>query len=397
MSMLAALDYYYKGNFDGDSEVEYRLLSWGEIYPPFFGDREHSTSAQFILREFPFKLLSISTPYSEIPQKLCLNFNAPIQTNTIGKSTSIGPRQDAIAKEFAAFLSLVTRRRIFAVGQTRENGLPTETSAEIYTRSHQQERQQLKEINPENIYRLLKNLQSMKRETAESYILAMRLYHSAIEMMYTEPEFAYLFLVMSLESISSVVYKDLGFEKYDDEELDQYLNSSYPSWKTICDISTPTARSKTIQMLLSNKVYLTGRKLREFVINNLPEVFWTETEDDAKPDYYNIFIVPGENGLGKEEIQRSDKTIRDYEKIERIKLKKTLDEIYKARSKLVHEGKRLPSTIMIGHYQKIPIDTFAEIMAHKDKSKNNVAVNLPPFITLERLVSFTLVEFLGKQ
>ncbi len=221
MSILDALDYFYNDNHDDYSDIEYRLLSWGEIYSPFVGDREHSMSARFILKEFPFKLFSVSIPYSEIPQKLCLSFMAPIQTKVVGRSTSIGPRQHETAKEFAAFLSLVTRRRVFAMGQTRQDGLPIETNTEIYTRSHQQERQQIKEIDPQIIYALLKNLYSMKRDLAESFVLAMRLYHSAIEMMYTEPEFAYLFLVMSLELISSATYKDLSLDRYDDEELDQ--------------------------------------------------------------------------------------------------------------------------------------------------------------------------------
>ncbi len=219
MSILAALDYHYNNNFDNHIEVEYRLISWGEVYSPFFGDREHSTAARFILREYPFKLFSVSIPYSEIPQKLCLTFRAPLQTKTRGNTSLTSPNQAATAKEFAAFLSLVTRRRVFALGETRRDGLPIETTANIYISSHQQEKQQLKEIDPEYIYSLLKNLQAMNREIAESYVLAMRLYHSAIEMMYTEPEFAYLFLVMSLESISSATYKDLSLDQYDDEEL----------------------------------------------------------------------------------------------------------------------------------------------------------------------------------
>ncbi len=49
-------------------------------------------------------------------------------------------------------------------------------------------------------------------------------------------------------------------------------------------------------MLLNNKVYLTGRKFCDFVVKNLPELFWSETEDDAKPDYHDIFVGPGEDG-----------------------------------------------------------------------------------------------------
>ena len=78
LGLLDVLDQYeFK---KGDSyEVEYRLVSWGEIYPPFLGDREHSLAARFILHDFPFKLFSVSLPYSEIPQKLCLTFHSRVR------------------------------------------------------------------------------------------------------------------------------------------------------------------------------------------------------------------------------------------------------------------------------------------------------------------------------
>ena len=94
----------------------------------------------------------------------------------------------------------------------------------------------------------------------------------------------------------------------------------------------------------------------------------------------------------------SDKTIQDYEKIEKAKIKRTLDEIYKARSKLVHEGKRLPASIMIGHFRRLPFDAFGELIGQTPDAKDvSSTIKLPPFITLERLASYTLVEFLRKQ
>ena len=390
MGLLAVLDHYYDNLPEESFEIEYRLESWGEIYSPFIGDREHSTAARFILREFPFRLFSVSTPYSEIPQRLCLTFKTPFQTKKIGKVTSSSLQEDETAKEFAALLSLITRRRIFAIGQTRNSGMPVETKSEIYTRSHQQERQLMIEIEPNDIYRMLKNLKYLDRRIAESFIIALRLYHSAIEMMFTEPDFAYLFLVMSLEAISSAVYEKFSIE--DDEEIEQYLNSIYPGWKSLCDISTPEKKFQTINMLLSN-AYLVQRKFREFIYNYLPEAFWTDTEDNAKPEYISTLIVAGSDGKGKEEFIHSDKTIQEYEKINRNKIKKTLDEIYKARSKLVHEGINLPSNIVLGHYRYLPFDAFSESMTTTSEHK---PVGIPPLITLERLVSYTLVEFLNR-
>jgi len=230
MGLIAVLHSHknaQSGQAEDGVEIEYSLYSWGEIFPPFLGDREHSVVARFILREFPFKLFSSSTPYDDpLPQKLCLTFRAPHEIKKETEHVHVsGIYAHEIAKEFAAFLSLVTRRRVFAGRQLRYDRLPIEQEGDIYEKSHFQERQELKEINPTEIYRFLDNLHGLEDSVANGFILAMRLYHSAVEMMYTEPEFSYLFLVTALETVSSVVYKD-----YRPENEEDFLNSRFPGW-----------------------------------------------------------------------------------------------------------------------------------------------------------------------
>lgn len=401
MSLLAALDHHYGCSLEQSVEVEYRLVSWGEIFPPFLGAREHSTGARFILREFPFKLFSVSIPHSGRPQKLCLTFHAPLQTRESGNIHSIDLCQDQIAKEFAAFLSLTTRRRVFAARETRRGGLPTEQSAYIYERSHPQERQALREIEPLQIYTLLQSLQAMDRRIARSFVLAMRLYHSAVEMMYAEPEFAYVFLVMSVEAISSAVYHDFrpSEEGEGRTELDHFLDSQYPDWRKLCDTSTPERKDLVFDMLLT-PAYFVGRKFRDFIRENLPEHFWSETEDDAKPDYMNIVVGAGPDGRGREYVSHADLTIRDRERIDRNVLPRTLNNVYAARSKLIHEGVRLPASIVMGHYRMLPREAVEEAMAELLQSSGLGAsppLPMPPLITFERLVSYSMVEFLRKQ
>lgn len=400
MGLLDVLDYQYSNGTEESIEVEYHLVSWGEIYPPFLGDREHSAAARFILRDFPFKLFSVSIPYSELPQKLCLTFRDPILETRTKAVTSISPHPDETAKEFAAFLSLVTRRRVFPVSQTRVNGLPTEQAVDMYLRSHSQERQQLKEIEPAEVYRLLKNLQKMDRQIAQRYVLSMRLYHSAVEMMYSEPEFAYLFLVTSLEAIASAVYSDLrpGDKGKRHTELDHYLDSAYPGWREYCDISTPEKRTQVIEMLLT-EAYFVRRKFRKFIRENLPDTFWSETEDDAKPDYLFSVFAAGPDRMGREYVRHSDKTIQEGERIDTSRLKDTLDSIYSARSKFVHEGVRFPTSIVIGHFRRLPWGAFDELLETRsaDPMSEELFLDVPPLLTFERLVSYSLVEFLNKQ
>jgi len=341
MGLLAVLD-SHKNNQKG-VEIEYRLYSWGEIFPPFLGNREQSTAARFILTEFPFRLFSSSTPYDDpLPQKLCLTFKAPheVKKETEHAQTS-GIFAHEISKEFAAFLSLITRRRVFAEKQLRVDGLPIEQEGVIYQRSHFQERQRLKEIDPKEIYQLLGKLQALDRNITNGFMLAMRLYHSAIEMMYVDPEFAYLFLVTALETISSVVYKDYG-----PENEKEFLNSRFPGWN---EGLTEEQRISLKEVLLRNENF-TFQKLLKFVTENLPEKFWSETQDDAKPEYYTSVIGAGPDGKGEERISRADITIQDFEKIKKENLKKALRAIYSARSSLVHEGVRFPESIVLGYF-----------------------------------------------
>ena len=398
MSLLAALKHYHEKTSDPHHEIEYRLVSWGEIYPPFISDREHSDSARVIFNDFPFKLFSVSTPYSELPQKLALTFQAPEQKRDYEGTTHISTFADEIAKEYAALMALITRRRIFAIKQTRINGLPIEEELKIYQGTHHQERQRLREIDPDRINNLLKNLLAMDPELARGFMLAARLYHSAIEMLFTEPEFSYLYLVMSLEAISSMAYKDFKLEY---EEIDQFLDSSYSDWRKLCNISDKQSKDAVVRMLLA-KEHFTSRKFKRFVIDNLPDTFWTEAEDDAKPDYYESMIVPGPNGHGIEQVTRARKVISDLEKVDREKLNGTLNSIYQARSDLVHMGKPLPRSIVVGLYRGIPTEAFAAILnASLKKGQtgdqlSSLKLEIPPLLTFERMVSYSMVEFLRK-
>jgi hypothetical protein len=392
-------------------EVEYRLHSWGELFSPFVGDREHSIAARFILTEFPFKLFSSSTPYDDpLPQKLCLTFRAPREERWHSNNSCVsGFFSHEIAKELAAFLSLVTRRRIFVDKQIRYEGLPVEDEAELYSRSHVQERQRLKEIQPKEIYRLLDNLQNMDRSIANGFILAMRLYHSAIGIMYTEPEFSYLLLVTCLEAVSSAVFKDF---QIDDEE--RFLDSRFPGWDKICNALPVKCKQKLKDLLLKNEPHTFGRLLK-FITENVPAHFFSDEKDDAKPDYH-VALVGSRDSLkefaqeygidymveadlndrmiAQKYVVRSPQTITEIERVKRARLKQALQDIYNARSRLIHEGRRLPKSIVFGLFRGLPTEALAE-MQEREESKSHMKI--PPLLTFERLVSCSMLEFLSKQ
>ena len=251
--LLGALDLDKCSESKKAEEVEYQLYSWGEIYPPFLGERKHSTAAQHVLPDFPFKLFSSSLPEGPLPQKLCVTFRAPLETRQEGHLVGNFPHE--IAKEFTAFLSLITRRRIFVTKKTRSDGLPMEEEVELYQHSHFQEKQMDKVIEPKEIKQLLDKLQAMDEHIANGFILAIRLYHSATEMMYTEPEFSYLFLISSLEAISSTVFRDWEPNKRD------FLDKRSLGWIELEKaLSSQEQKEKLQKLLLTNEMF-TRRKI----------------------------------------------------------------------------------------------------------------------------------------
>jgi hypothetical protein len=394
MGILSALDHHKALEVckaDSGPLVEYRLESWGEVFHPFFGDREHSVAARFILPDFPFKLFSSSTPHDDpLPQQLTLTFRVPHEVRVATEalhSSGIFPHE--IAQEFAGFLSLVTRRRVFAVQQTRYDELPMLQESHLYQKAGPQERQTLKEIDPSHVYRLLQNLRDMERHHAEGLVLAMRLYHTAVQLMYAEPEFSYLLLIIAVEAASSVVLED-----YLPAPAEDYLDSRYPSWREVATLLPTNEISHLTDLLLSNEHY-TFQKLLTFVGKFLPDRFWDQAEDDAKPDYLFSLIGVDESGKGKLTISPSDKTLQPYELFPKEKLKSVLRNVYNARSRLVHSGVRLPPSIVLGHYRLIPAGAFDEIMESRLQDRE-ASLDIPPLLTFERLVSLTLVNYLDK-
>ena len=379
MSFLAALDYHYSAaNAPTEAfEIEYLLDSWGEIFPPFEGDREHSTAARFILYDYPFKLFSSTTPYEgPLPHKLTVTFRAPHQVRHQSERNVVsGIFPDEIARGFAAFLSLVTRRRVFPNRLTRQDGLPVFLERQTPPIVTLHEGQPLKEVAPGAIEGLLRQLQSMDRSTAQSFVLAMSLYHAAVEFMTTRAEFAYLLLVTALEAIASSAFPAFEHPKEDD-----FLASRYPGWKELADSADQEQRLRTL--LLRNE-HFTFAKLSAFVETHLPDRFWCEEIDDAKPQRLSSCVAIGLNGEPREHIGRTSGKIQDWEKIDRTTISTVLRRIYNARSGLVHKGISFPASIVLGLSDRVPAEAIMDML---NLAQAEESVRIPTVFTFERLV-----------
>jgi hypothetical protein len=273
---------------------------------------------------------------------------------------------EEIAQEFAAFISLVTRRRVFDSHSNRLGNWPIEDEQQPYRRPPRQEPQRLREIDPERIYMLLEHLRVLDRSTAEGFVLAMRLYHAAIEAMYSDPEAAYLLLVMTLEAVSSIVNR--GYKP----DADEFLDSRFPGWRAF----TPSGNIEAMKATLLANEHYAFRKLVKFVEDNAPATFWTDTHDDAKPTSMRTDLQP-------------------WERIEKAKLRASLRSVYDARSGLTHTGARLPPSIVLGHLPLVPTAAVVEGLA-SSVGEGPVKLPVPPLLTVERLVSQCMVTYLER-
>lgn len=113
-----------------------------------------------------------------------------------------------------------------------------------------------------------------------------------------------------------------------------------------------------------------------FVEKYAPGRFYNETEDYAKPAHLPV-------------------SLKDWEKIEEKDLESVLKKVYEARSQLIHNGIRLPESIVIGHFRRVKAELMGEL-TERVIYKGEFGLQIPPLLTFERLVSYSLVEFLRK-
>jgi len=390
VGLLAALRANLGELGEAPQEFEYRLLSWGELYPgPAIVDLG-SGAARWILADWPFKLFRSSDP-DQIPQRLCLQFRLPSEPGA--KYIDY----DRVASELAAFLSVVTRRRVVAEAMTRRGDLPEEHPIHLYGHSYWQPTQAPMLVDSRDVIRLLEAARRLPETIGTGLVLALRLYHSAVQMLYSETDMAYLLLMMSLEAVSGVVIAD--YRLSDDGPLaeEEYLDNKFAGWKALMQSDTAEERKRIAAILTANERFV-KRKLLRFVRCYTPPQFFTQDLDDAKPDYVHSVVMPDPAGLGTERVQRSSKRLGKAERIDAGELESMLDTAYDRRSQFVHAGRPFPRGIAIG-FPRIPgecleemINTFAHAGGHKVRYPA-----IPTLLTLDRLVSACLIGYLRSQ
>ena len=134
----------------------------------------------------------------------------------------------------------------------------------------------------------------MDRYIANGYILAIRFYHTAVQMLYMIQN-SHISFLSHVQAIS-VIFKD-----YQPVDKNKFPDSEFPRMEEVCKVPSRGPTRLFTELLLGNEMY-TFRKLARFVNDYLPESFWSEMEDDAKPEYLYGIIGLGPDGQAEERL-----------------------------------------------------------------------------------------------
>lgn len=405
-TLLAVLDYDHDLQ-TATSETETAkpssrpLRSWGELQVRNTGSAQGEDGQIVILDEYPFRLSAERVASDDdLPQRLTLTFRVTNWTRAYRSNVLLSSTfADEAAAEFTAFLSLVTRRRILAFVRGAvpdDKARSTEDQARLPLGAATQRNQGPRIVEPADIYRCLENLRTIDRKIARGFVLASRLYHAAVGMMYEEPELSYVLLVMCLEAISSAAYRGWRPE-LEGENEEGILDKEFPGWRVIPETGEQSRRLRAflhrhLENLLKNRP-VSFQKLLRFVREYIPDEYWSESADDARPTSiaetlpFHLYRTSGES---------VPYDLRNLERLPRDNLEEGLRAVWQRRNELVHGAKRFPESIVFGLSRLLRVETAVQMAALSETENGQPKLPIPSLLGFERLVSYTMLAYLWK-
>lgn len=187
----------------------------------------------------------------------------------------------------------------------------------------------------------------------QKYILAVRLYHQALQVIEEQPDTAYLNLVSAIE----VLCQETKIEEPKLIDLDKKLAD------IVHCIEDESLRNEIEKAILSRERFISRRFVR-FILDHIEENFWTKTK---RPKYGRV--KPEE-------------------------LNKFLNKIYEQRSKTLHEGEPFPKYIFLSPLMGEEVPTGLSVMMGKKKWDKKDFIPYPHFF--ERLVNHVMITFLER-
>lgn len=381
------LDYLKDPEFKKSPEnfviVEYRLLCSGELYRGnvLTFDWRKETITRLLLT-FPFELVVVSTQFADYPQELALRFKVREVTETKGRSSYMFIPDEEIARDIAAFLSLLCRRLITVAAKVREShphemndypeifrDWPVAFTNSLKLKSWQRqpstvvtgpEGVEIVNHNPppnpvdsdylKKMFLALPNL-----DHAESIVLSARRYALALELIQNRPELSYQFLISSIETIANSVCSSFR------PNGDEMVKVKRPVFKLALKFGLGEPEAKQLAIEACKRDSWIYRKFSKFLCENVGDELWTK-KDDVFVEME--FLVP-----------------------KKKRFEYALRQIYKSRGKDLHAGINYPISATVGTSPFIP----AKMMLELDKKDH-----FPPVTWFERVVSIALCSYLER-
>ncbi len=199
----------------------------------------------------------------------------------------------------------------------------------------------------------LKLAEALDDSYHQRFILAVRLYHRAVQVIEEQPDMAYLNLVSAIEVLCQEV--DVGEITLSD--IDGELAACIDS------VADADLRGKITDRIIKRERFI-RRRFVKFILDNLEESFWTRSE---RPQHGRV----------------------DSEQLPAL-----LNRIYDQRSRTLHNGEPFPASILSPPLQGAEIDVALGVIVGEKKWEPGDFIPYPHFF--ERLVNHVLRTFLKK-
>lgn len=354
------------------TRVEYHLLSWRELYNKTIltADRYSSGAAEWVVQggSDSYTVTVASRPYYSLPQELCLSFDCFTQTIKVDSSavgiTSTAPPIEQVASEFSVLLSVFAREPLVPIGIRRLGDRPI-TGRPHYMvppRAHRASAPPPFGIDSAEFISILKGFAVAEDAKVEAVIGAAKFYHAGLSLVGFDPSVAYVSLVSAVECLAGHHYTGLVLEF---NEVEKFGGVRGPLDKVAALPGGEPLSAKIKEELVRVERFL-RRKFLIFIVNHLPNEFWT-----VRDELYNYESV--------------------FPKIIRPNLLPCLKKVYDARSSYLHGGSPFPAYAEFGVRDQNPLEVNLGLLALQGKERY-----LPPFAWFERLTHLVIKEYMRR-
>jgi hypothetical protein len=285
------------------------------------------------------------------PRKLCLRIKSKAQLYYVpGISESKKEpyyHGGSLADEFVVLASLFLRRRLTLSAKVRVNDKPEIIPTRIVPGWI--DRQLIEPANLRDLEPYFKKLENFDPRCHQRFILAVKFYHQAIEIIEEHPILAYLNLVSAIE----VLCQDFDIGVVTLREIDEKLA------ELIDKVEDGCLRGELEAHILKKEKFI-RRRFASFILSYLEDSFW----DEPRP----------ERGL-----------------IGPATLPTLLKRIYDQRSKTLHSGDPFPPVIISSDYELCPACSVSHIGRVWKPSEY-----IPTVHFFEKLVNHVLKNYISR-